>query len=185
MPELPDAKKLRFVDNYELAIADATALSADLELSVFFEQTMRAAAQLPAKPIANLLLNDISAYLNANSLTINQTALSHAGLAVLAATVNEGTISSKQAKEVLAELLSNGGDPLRIIEQRNMKQVSDAGELESVVDAILVEFPGKVAEYRDGKTGLIGFFVGQAMKATAGQGNPKLLNELFAAKLSQ
>ena len=95
----------------------------------------------------------------------------------------DDTISSKQAKEVFAAIMDEGADPEAIVEARGMKQVSDTGAIEAVVDAVLAANPDKVAQYQGGKTGLIGFFVGQCMKAMRGQGNPKIINELLAKKL--
>jgi aspartyl-tRNA(Asn)/glutamyl-tRNA(Gln) amidotransferase subunit B len=187
LPELPDAKKLRYTEQNGLPAADAATIAADPELSAFFDAAMAGAAdgvQL-ARPVANLLLNEVSAYLNNNGLSLSAAAIAPAGLLQLAQLVASGDISSKQAKEVFAEMAASGAAPRDIVEQRGMKQVSDTGEIEAVVDSILVQFPDKVAQYREGKTGLIGFFVGQAMKATAGQGNPRLLNEVFARKLTE
>jgi len=96
--------------------------------------------------------------------------------------VNE-TISSKQAKEVFAAILEEDKDPQVIVNERGMEQVSDTGAIEAIVEAVLAQNPDKVAQYRDGKTGLMGFFVGQCMKAMGGQGNPKIINELLAKKL--
>ena len=97
--------------------------------------------------------------------------------------VAEDAISSKQGKEVFAAVLEEGKDPADVVKERGMEQVSDAGAIEAVVDAVLAANPDKVAQYRGGKTGLIGFFVGQCMKETRGQGNPKVINELLAKKL--
>ena len=136
-----------------------------------------------AKPVANLLLNDTSAYLKANNLLISQTRLLPEHVVELAGLVAKGTISSKQGKEVFAHILETGRTPGQIIEQEGMQQVSDVSALEEVASAILIQFPDKVAEYRGGKTGLLGFFVGQAMKETSGQGNPKLVSETFVRLL--
>ena len=185
LPELPDEKRQRFLDAYLLPYADAATLAGDAQLAAFFDAGMTAAATSTgeandlAKPLANLLLNDVTAYLNTHSQSINQTKLTPEHLVELARLTTNGTISSKQGKEVFARMLETGQAPERIIETEGMQQVSDTSALETIATGILAQFPGKVTEYQSGKTGLLGFFVGQAMKETRGQGNPQLLNEIF------
>jgi aspartyl-tRNA(Asn)/glutamyl-tRNA(Gln) amidotransferase subunit B len=140
-------------------------------------------APAAARTLANLLLNEVSAFLNAEGQAIATTRLTPQALAELARLLDEGTISSKQCKEVLNETFTSGEAPTAIVERLGIRQVSDVGELEAVVVQVLEEFSDKAAEYRGGKTGLLGFFVGQAMKATGGQANPRLLNELFTERL--
>jgi aspartyl-tRNA(Asn)/glutamyl-tRNA(Gln) amidotransferase subunit B len=219
LPELPDAKKQRFIAQHGLPYADAITISADVELARFFDATLRELSgdategELPegatrslalsgdatthegtkgatrsraltlARPVANLLINDVTAWLNANTLTLAQSKLIPGKLAQLAQLIADGTISSKQGKEVLALTAETGEEPARIIEQKGMKQVSDAGVIEAIVDMVLAAHPQKVEEYRNGKTGLLGFFVGQAMQASKGQGNPKLINEVILSRL--
>ncbi|MDR3315537.1 MAG: Asp-tRNA(Asn)/Glu-tRNA(Gln) amidotransferase subunit GatB [Coriobacteriales bacterium] len=216
LPELPDAKKQRFIERHGLPYADAITISADVELARFFDATLRelsgdaAEGELPegelsegatlrelsedatrppalalARPVANLLINDVTAWLNANSLTLAQSKLTPAQLAQLAQLVTNEIISSKQGKEVLALAAETGEAPAQIIEQRGMKQVSDTGIIETIVDTVLATHPQKVEEYRNGKTGLLGFFVGQAMQASKGQGNPKLINEVILSRLEK
>jgi len=201
LPELPDAKKRRFIEDFGLPVADAVNLANDVALSGFFDAAVAAvgaegttsagaasagttstSASL-AKPISNLLLNDVTAYLNAEDISLTDSFLTPAGIAQLALLVAEDTISSKQAKEVFALMIQTGNAPSRIVEERGMKQVSDAATIEGIVEAVLAANPGKVAEYRDGKTGLLGFFVGQVMKETGGSGNPKLINETLLKRL--
>ncbi|MDR1421978.1 MAG: Asp-tRNA(Asn)/Glu-tRNA(Gln) amidotransferase subunit GatB [Coriobacteriales bacterium] len=185
LPELPDAKKRRYVSTCGLPTSDAAALAGDVELSRFFDEALTAQPAL-AKPIANLLLNEVSAWLNAHSvegLTLVSGKVTPAALAELAKLTADGTISSHQGKEVFALMAATGDTPARIVEERGMKQVSDAGAIEQIVSDILAANPQKVEEYRSGKTGLRGFFVGQAMKATQGQGNPQLINEIITKKL--
>jgi aspartyl-tRNA(Asn)/glutamyl-tRNA(Gln) amidotransferase subunit B len=187
LPELPDAKKQRFIETYGLPVADAANIAADVDLSGFFDA---ATTQTPAlaKPIANLLLNDVTAWLNAanldtEALSASTSPLTPRGIAELAQLTSDGTISSKQAKEVFSAMIQTGDSPVLIVEREGLRQLSDTGAIEQIVDQILQQFPDKVAEYQQGKTGLIGFFVGQAMKATNGQGNPKIINEVFTQKL--
>lgn len=138
-----------------------------------------------AKPLANLIINDVAAYANANDVSdMAETALSPERAVELVKLLADDTISSKQAKEVFAAVLDEDKDPSVIVEERGMKQVSDTGAIESVVDGVLAAFPDKVEQYKGGKTGLLGFFVGQCMKEMKGQGNPKVINQLLAEKLS-
>jgi aspartyl-tRNA(Asn)/glutamyl-tRNA(Gln) amidotransferase subunit B len=136
-----------------------------------------------AKPVANLLLNDVTAFLNAKGTTLAKSGFTPQGVVGLAQLVADGAISSRQAKEVLALMAESGEAPASIVERCGMRQVSDSGALEAVVGQVLADNPEKVAEYQGGKTGLLGFFVGQVMKATQGQGNPKLVNEILRKRL--
>ena len=131
-----------------------------------------------------LVRNDITAYVNANEgVDFAATPFTPARGVQLVKLLAADEISSKQAKEVFAAVLEDDKDPHAIVEERGMKQVSDAGAIEAVVDEVLAANPDKVEQYQGGKTGLIGFFVGQCMKAMKGQGNAKLINELLAKKL--
>ena len=134
--------------------------------------------------MANLVINDVTAYLNAqDGVKLADTALTPARALGLVKLVAADAISSKQGKVVFAAILDEDKDPDAIVAERGMEQVSDTGAIEAVVDAVLAANPDKVAQYQGGKTGLIGFFVGQCMKEMRGQGNPKLINELLAKKL--
>ncbi|MDR0501630.1 MAG: Asp-tRNA(Asn)/Glu-tRNA(Gln) amidotransferase subunit GatB [Coriobacteriales bacterium] len=195
LPELPDAKAKRYFDDYEVAASDAMNLAADVELSAFFDDALlniknnekteglATPCQALAQPIANMLLNDVVAYLNSNNLLIGDTQLTAAAICELAELRVRDAISSKQAKEVLMMLAKDGGSANAIVNELGIEQVSDASELETVIDTILAQFPEKVEQYRGGKLGLMGFFVGQAMKETKGQGNPQLLNKILSEKL--
>lgn len=183
LPELPDARRARFVESFGLPLNDASALASDLELAGFFESAVGLSVGGRAKAIANMMLNDLAAYLNAEGISVAESKIAPPMIAELVGLVEEGTISSKQAKEVFAEMAATGDSPGSIVERRGMKQVSDAGAIEGIVGKILVENPEKVESYRGGKTGLMGFFVGQVMRATAGQANPALVNEVLKRKL--
>ena len=187
LPELPDQKVARFAEAFGLSAYDARTLVDSVEGAAFFDECMVAAgdaAAAVAKPIANLIINDVSAYLNANAgVVLADTPLTAARMVELVTLQADEVISSKQAKEVFAAVLEEDKDPAVIIDERGMKQVSDAGAIEAVVDAVMAANPDKVEAYRGGKTGLIGFFVGQCMKQMQGQGNPKLINEVLAQKL--
>jgi aspartyl-tRNA(Asn)/glutamyl-tRNA(Gln) amidotransferase subunit B len=141
------------------------------------------AAEL-AKPLANLLLNEVNAYLNAEQVALAQTRLEPQHLAELARLIADGTISSKQGREVLALVFAKGISPGELVEELGIKQVSDTGQIETVAHTVLSNNADKVAEYRAGKTGLLGFFVGEAIKATGGTANPKLLNQTFQRLLN-
>ena len=187
LPELPDQKAARFEDAFGLTPYDARHLVEHRETADFFEACMELAgdeAAKLAKPVANLVINDVTAYLNAqDGVKLADTALTPARALGLVKLVAADAISSKQGKVVFAAILDEDKDPDAIVAERGMEQVSDTGAIEAVVDAVLAANPDKVAQYQGGKTGLIGFFVGQCMKEMRGQGNPKLINELLAKKL--
>ena len=187
LPELPDQKAARYAEQYGLSAYDARHLVDHRFTIEFFEAACECAgdrARDLAKPLANLALNDITAYVNAGEgIDFGQTAFTPERAVQLVELLAADEISSKQAKEVFAAVLEEDKDPQAIVEERGMKQVSDTGAIEAVVDEVLAANPDKVEAYKGGKTGLIGFFVGQCMKATKGQGNPKLINELLAKKL--
>ncbi len=187
LPELPDQKAQRYQESFGLSAYDARHLVDQDFTMEFFEAACAVAADRArelAKPLANLALNDITAYVNAGEgIDFSESAFTPARGVQLVELLAADEISSKQAKEVFAAVLEEDKDPAAIVEERGMKQVSDAGAIEAVVDQVLADNPEKVEQYRGGKTGLMGFFVGQCMKATGGQGNPKVINELLAQKL--
>jgi aspartyl-tRNA(Asn)/glutamyl-tRNA(Gln) amidotransferase subunit B len=183
LPELPDARKARFTKDYELPDHDATVLTGDLALAAFYESAVAAAGPDCAKAVANWTLGEFSAYLNAAGLTAEEGAVSAQALASLVGLIEEGAISGKQAKDVFAEMVESGGEPLAIVERLGMRQLSDVAELETIVDGVLTAHPGQVEQYRGGKRGLVGFFVGAVMRETKGQANPAVVNELLTRKL--
>lgn len=188
LPELPDEKAKRFEGEFGLSAYDARHLVEHRSTANFFEACIDVAgndADKLAKPLANLIINDVAAYANAQGISdMAETALSPKRAVELVSLLSADTISSKQAKEVFAAVLDEDKDPSTIVEERGMKQVSDTGAIEAVVDGVLAEFPDKVEQYKGGKTGLLGFFVGQCMKQMKGQGNPKVINELLSQKLN-
>jgi len=183
LPELPDAKRTRFMAEYGLRPHDATVLTGDLDLAAFFEAEVAIAGTEWAKAISNVMLNDLSAYLNAKNLSVVDSKVQQGMIAELVELVEAGTISGKQAKDVFAEMADTGDAPGAIVELRGMKQVSDSGAIETVVDHVLEANPDQVASYRAGKTGLMGFFVGQVMREMGGQANPQVVNEVLKTKL--
>lgn len=187
LPELPDQKIERFQTDFGLSSYDARHLVDHRVTANFFEACMAydGANDKLAKPLANLIINDVASYLNANGLNnLDDSPLTPARAVELVTLLADDTISSKQGKEVFSAVLDEDKDPSAIVEERGMKQVSDTGALEAVIDQVLADNPDKVEAYKGGKTGLLGFFVGQCMKATKGQGNPKLINQMLSARLN-
>ncbi len=185
LPELPDQKAKRFAADFGLSSYDARHLVDHRETAKFFEDCMAqgATAKL-AKPLANLVINDLYAYLNANDVLLDECPFTPERAVELVKLLAEDAISSKQGKEVFAAVMEEDKDPSAIVEERGMKQVSDTGAIEAVVDAIIAANPDEVASYKGGNTKIIGFFVGQCMKEMKGQGNPKLINQTLAKKLN-
>lgn len=186
LPELPDQKAKRFEADFGLSAYDARHLVEHRVTSSFFEEGMKAAADAKlAKPLANLVINDITARMNADeAFDLETSPLTPARAVELVKMTAEDVISSKQGKEVFAAVIDEDKDPAAIVEERGMKQVSDTGAIEAVVDGIIAANPDEVARYKEGNTKLIGFFVGQCMKEMRGQGNPKVINQILAKKLS-
>ena len=187
LPELPDQKAARFEAGFGLSGYDARHLVEHRETANFFEAAMAVAgdeAGKLAKPVANLVINDVKAISSADaSFNLASSPLTPARAVALLRMVAAGDISSKQAKEVLPAIISEDKDPAAIVEERGMKQVSDLGAIEAVVDEVLAASPSQVEQYKSGKKGVLGYFVGQCMKAMRGQGNPKLINQVLAQKL--
>ena len=184
LPELPDAKKARFVADYGLPAYDAGVLVADRDLAGYFEEVVaHGGTARDAKIVANWLTGDIAAYANAVGVPVPQTHLTPGQIAGLVDLLADGTISGKIAKDVLAVLIEEkGGDPRAIVEARGLKQVTDTGAIAAAVDVILAANPDKVAQVQ-AKPSMLGWFVGQVMKATGGKANPQAVNDLLKDKL--
>lgn len=181
LPELPDAKKERFVTEYGLSAYDAGILSADPVSAAFFES---AAKGRDAKLVSNWLTVELFGALNKNDLNLEQSPVSPEQLGELVGLISAGVISGKIAKDVFEILWKEGGSPAEIVETRGMKQISDTGAIEKVIDEVIASAPENVAAYKSGKDKLIGWFVGQVMKKTGGKADPALLNKLLKEKLS-
>jgi aspartyl-tRNA(Asn)/glutamyl-tRNA(Gln) amidotransferase subunit B len=181
LPELPDQKKKRFIQQYDLPLNDADILTDSRELAEYFENCVKAFPK--PKPLSNWIMGSLLGYLNASGLTIGQSPISAAHLAQLIELVDSGLISGKIAKTIFEEMAKSGRPPKEIVEEKGLVQVSDAGAIEEVVSKVLENCAGEVEDYQNGKTKLFGFFVGQVMKATKGKANPKIVNELLQAKL--
>ncbi len=180
MVELPDAKKKRYIEQLGLTAYDAAVLCENKETAEFFE---KAACGQDAKKVANWLMGDFFAMLNAKRLTIEQSPISPEQLGKLVGLITSNAISGKTAKDVFAIMSEKGGDPEQIVEQNGWKQVTDSSAIEAVVDAVLASAPDNVAAYKAGKTNLLGWFVGQVMKQSKGTANPVIVNELLKKKL--
>ncbi len=182
LPELPLARLLRFREEYGLPLHDAGVLTAELPLADYFEDAVVAAAN--PKTLSNWVMGELLGKLNEAGLTINESPIHSGRLARLVALIEEGKISGKIAKRVFAEMFESGGDPDKIVEERGLLQISDRGELEAIVERVIRENPGPAGDFRGGKNAALGFLVGQVMKATGGQANPKLVNQLLHSRLS-
>ena len=185
LPELPDTRKARFMADYNLSAYDADILSGDLHLAAYFEEAARQSGD--AKLAANWVMGELASFLNREDKTIQQSPVSAAQLSQLIARLKDGTISSKIAKQVFDACWHGEGDPDTIIETRGLKQMSDSGELEKLVDQVLADNAAQVEAWRAADEGkqkkMFGFFVGQLMKLTQGKANPQQLNELLQKKL--
>ena len=183
LPELPDARQQRFSDHYGLTPYDAARLTADRDLGDYFEACL---AHAPlAKPAANWILGELTAWLNAEGRSIARSPVSPAHLGQLLTLIDEDLISGKIAKTVFEEMIKTGQDPKAIVAARGLTQVSDTGALEGVVTRVLAAAPDEVAAYRQGKTKLMGFFVGQVMRETRGQANPQRVNQILQRMLAE
>ena len=181
LPELPDAKKLRFMRDYGLTAYDAGVLVAEQATADFYEVVAKGR---DAKIAANWVMGDLFAALNREGRTIAESPISAAALGKLLDLMADNTISGRIAKDVFETMVESGEDPTAIIEAKGLRQVTDTGAIDTVVAAVLAANADKVTEYRAGREKLFGFFVGQVMKAMAGKGNPAMVNEALKRKLS-
>ena len=182
LPELPDAKRDRFKSEYGLNDYDAEVLTATRELATYFEAVVMAAG-CDAKLCANWVMGDLAAALNKAGLEIEHSPVQPDRLAGLVQRIADDTISGKIAKQVFEALWESGDSADTIIEKQGLKQITDTGAIEVIIDEIIAANPDQVAGYKSGKDKLFGFFVGQAMKATGGKANPAQLNDLLKKKL--
>src|SRR5436189_3379297 len=185
LPELPDAKKERFIKDYELTPYNAGVLVSDKALADFFENTSAAAEKWSTGGpgvLANWIINDVLGRLNKDGLPIEQSPISPTQLGAILGLIGQGTISGKIAKDVFEIVWSEGGDPAEIVEKRGLRQVTDIGAIETAVDAVIAANPDKVEAVK-AKAAMLGWFVGQVMKSTGGKANPQAVNELLKKKL--
>ncbi len=181
LPELPAAKRHRYESELGLSAYDARVLTDDRAIAEYFEAVIAAGGS--AKPAANWIMGDISGHLNNEKLSITDIPLKPDSLAEMIQLIEANTISNKIAKDILPELLANGGSAKALVEKKGLLQISDPKVIEAAIDKVIEANPGELEKYRSGKKNLLGFFVGQVMKATGGKADPKLTNQLLQKKL--
>lgn len=182
LPELPEAKYRRFIDQYSLTPYDAEVLTASRSLADYYETVVKLAGSDP-KLCANWVMVELGGALNRDGLEITQSPVTAERLAGLLRRIADGTLSGKLGKQVFELMWETGKDADALIEEKGLKQITDSSWIEQIIDQVLASHPQEVAQYRAGKEKLFGFFVGQVMKATSGKANPKQVNELLKVKL--
>ncbi|MFJ7639779.1 Asp-tRNA(Asn)/Glu-tRNA(Gln) amidotransferase subunit GatB [Peribacillus sp. NPDC097206] len=183
IPELPDARKKRYAEEFGLPEYDAAVLTVTKEMADFFEASVAAGAD--AKLASNWIMGEVSAFLNAEGKELHDVALTAESLAGMIKLIKDGTISSKIAKKVFKELIENGGDAEAIVKEKGLVQISDEGALKTAVEEALNNNPQSIEDFKAGKQKAIGFLVGQIMKATKGQANPQLVNKILIEEINK
>ncbi|MDO4432291.1 MAG: Asp-tRNA(Asn)/Glu-tRNA(Gln) amidotransferase subunit GatB [Aerococcaceae bacterium] len=183
IPEMPDARRQRYINSFGLPAYDAMVLTLSKEMSDFFDATVEAGAD--AKLASNWLMGDVSAYLNSEKTTLSNIALTPQNLAQMINLIEDGTISSKIAKQLFKILATEGGDAKEVVVKRGMVQLSDPAQLQPIIDEIIANNAQSLEDFKNGKDRAVGFFVGQIMKATKGQANPQVVNELLMKTLQR
>ena len=181
IPELPDEKKKRFIDKFNLSPYEANILVSDIETSKYFEDVSK---NSDVKLATNWITGELFALLNNKSIEITESPITSENLAKLINLITDGTISGKIAKTVFEIMADSGKDPKKIVEEKGLKQQSDPKELEKIIDKVISDNPKNVEAYKSGKEKLFGFFVGQVMKQSNGKANPQLVNEILKKKLN-
>ena len=180
LPELPDAKKQRFIDDYGLARDDAATLIVDQETANFFESVAKG---FDPKLAANWVIHELFAILNKKGLSISESPVTSANLGKLVGLIANDTISGRIAKDVFEVMVREGGDPEQIVEEKGLKQITDSGEIEGMIDTLIAENPEQAQQYKSGNMKVAGWFVGQMMKASQGKANPQMVNEILKKKM--
>ena len=182
MPELPDVRRRRFMDQYGLSFSDASQLTGERSLSDYYEK----AAEVSGNPrtAANWIRSEFLRELETSGLAASSSPVSPDNLGLLVRMIDDGKISGKQGKDVLVQMFRTGKAAADIVEEQGMVQVSDTGEIDAIIDQVLSANPQQLESYRGGKETLFGFFVGQVIKASKGKANPKIVNERLKTKLS-
>ena len=183
IPELPDARQKRYQEELGLPAYDAHVLTLTKEMSDMFEKTVSLGAD--PKLASNYLMVDVNAYLNKVQKELSETKLTAEGLAGMIKLITDGTISSKSAKKVFAELIEHGGDAEKIVKEKGLVQVSDSGQLLAWVNEALDNNPKSIEDYKNGRDRAIGFLVGQIMKASKGQANPQMINKMLLEEIAK
>jgi aspartyl-tRNA(Asn)/glutamyl-tRNA(Gln) amidotransferase subunit B len=181
MPELPTRKRARFMENYGLSAYDADVLTASRAIAEYYERVAEAAGD--HKAAANWVMGDLMGALHAGGLEIADSPVAPERLGELVGLIRKGGISGKIAKEVFVKMFAGGGPAAAIVEREGLRQISDTGALEQIVDQVLQQNIKQVEQYKSGKATVLGFLVGQVMKASRGQANPAVVNDLLKKKL--
>jgi len=181
LPELPDQKKERFIKDYSLSPYEANVLVSEKEVAAYFEEVIISADK---KLATNWIIGDLFASLNEKNISISESPIKAKQMGSLINSISSGLISGRAAKEVFEIMKETGGDPVKIIDEKGLKQKSDPKELETIIDKILADNKEKVDQYKLGKDKLFGFFVGQVMKISGGTANPQLVNDILKKKLN-
>jgi aspartyl-tRNA(Asn)/glutamyl-tRNA(Gln) amidotransferase subunit B len=181
MPELPGPRARRFAEQYGLSYADASQLTAERSLADYYESAVEASGN--ARAAANWIRSELSRELETAGISAAKSPIPAAELGALVRLIDEDKISGKQAKDVLVEMFQTGKSAAAVVDERGLVQVSDTGEIDSVIDEVIAASPNQLEQYRSGKEALFGFFVGQVMKASKGKANPKVVNERLREKL--
>lgn len=181
MPELPEARRRRFMDQYGLSFTDASQLTSERALADYYEK----AAEVAGNPrtAANWIRSELLREFETSGLSADASPISAENLGALVRLIEDGKISGKQGKDVLVEMFSSGKDAATIVQEQGLVQVSDTAEIDRIIDEVMTASPQQLEQYRSGKDTLFGFFVGQVMKASKGKANPKVVNERLRAKL--
>tara|TARA_E500000331_G_scaffold83639_1_gene79310 strand:- start:672 stop:2153 length:1482 start_codon:yes stop_codon:yes gene_type:complete len=180
LPELPDQKKERFINEYSLSAYEANILVSEKEISDYFEEVVKTSDKKLAK---NWIIGELFASLNEKNISISDSPITSVKMAQLIDCITSGVISGRTAKEVFEIMKETGEEPKKIIESKGLQQKSDPKELEKIIDQVIIDNKDKVAQYKSGKDKLFGFFVGQVMKDSGGKANPQLVNEILKQKL--
>src|SRR6185295_577962 len=181
MPELPAARRARFIQSFGLREYDAQVLTATRAMSDYFEKV--AAASGDPRAAANWVMGDLAGLLKAENKEIEESPVSAENLGRLVALIVQGTINGKLAKEIFTKMFAEGGPPEAIMQRDGLKQISDEGALAKIIDEVIAANPKQLEQYRSGKTTVINFFLGQVMKASRGQADPAAVTKLLQAKL--
>ncbi len=181
LPELPDVKCRRFQEELGLPAYDAEVLTSQRPLADYFEECVKVAPH--PKPVSNWIMSSLLGLLNSTDLSIEESPISARHLGELVNLIEDQTISGKIAKTVFEEMAQTSKPPLEVVEAKGLKQVKDSGAIEKVVDQVLAQNKSQVEDYRNGNSKILGFFVGQVMKATQGKANPRMVNQLLQEKL--
>ncbi|KOP66525.1 glutamyl-tRNA amidotransferase [Bacillus sp. FJAT-18019] len=182
IPELPDARKVRYSSEYGLPDYDAAVITSSKLLADFFEDSLNYTND--AKSVSNWIMGDLLGYLNSNNLELSEVKITGQGLGEMIGLIEKGTISSKIAKTVFKEMLESGKLPAQIVEEKGLVQISDEGAIKSIVEQVVANNPQSVEDYKAGKQKAIGFLVGQVMKESKGKANPALANKLLVEVLN-